>query len=1296
MAEIRRLSGLTITVPNTFDVVSPKPIAERSRPDRAPGSRRPSTVPMSTENCPPGESASILEALEKQDMQLVDAVDLEPRLEPTPPSGVRRRGAPAIPTKQAVKVVVDVQPTDEVVMLVEQDGMYSWIFPNKNVDVSVPRSRRGASARAGCRHVTFLINVHATSTSKSRDSRRGLFTDLIYSRIKALVLKFAARIVIGQAMKFLERKVSRGLVLIDSENPELWRRVEDISSVPLPQDRSPRILLLLHGTFSSTTGSFGALGGTPWGRAFLIGALANYDAVIGFDHQTLSEDPLENAVDLLTRLQRTQRLHAPQFDAVAFSRGALVFRSLVEHLLPAANWPARFERAVFVGCTNGGTALAEPDNWHALIDLYTNLATGVVRLLGMMPQAAPVAKILSELMQGVGVLAKYMATEAVTASGVPGLAAMEPDGDFVTKLNQTQPGQPMPDKTWYFAVTSEFEAHVLDGDHEPRELPRRLVLGLADGFVDQLMKNAPNDLVVDTPSMTKIDPHVGQFIRDTLDFGVTPQVYHLNYFTRPEVINALTRWLRFTSPADASVPQSNKLRKGSSTTRPVRQALSSGIQGTEVPAVVDTDVLVTDVAISVDEAIAEVRKQRPDYVVLRRPYQGAILNYALQTESLLTRLVGHPPTRSLREALDLHEYQQAKTRSVSSVRAGATSPAVGHIEVVLAGGEPVGVLLPKTALPDATQLVEMARRTLERQPTAASIVVFRPPPLLGRGGPGDPGSGIESHSARTRSAQRPVPKLRGKRMMKSAIKRHVREMRTSPSVGSRPSVVPPTVKCHFRAEMEEEVLLKRVTTLEVDVSREAIGDIQHAAAMEAAGEADPTRKLIIQVIPKRNFEMASENDRAEIELPEPNKPQSLYFDIRATHDNDGEGELWVVARQGQVPLVRLTLRPRIVTKRSASVRRTTSMATAAEAQPLAEPLTQLYITEQLNGNTLRYHFQLQNPTLGILVWDLSKPIRGSREQYVKKLYGEIESRWVSSAGDIESFYEELRAYGAELFDELVPARVQQVLWQHRNKIDSIMVIAEEPFIPWEVVHLVEPDKPLAKGTPFFGEMGLVRWLEEASWPRETIPLGAGRARFVIPDYPHPDYKLPETAEEAKFLKRIFAATAVEPVHASVRKLLSTPGAFDLLHFACHGEAEQEDRANAALMLQGRVEGGKYIPDYFNATTAEYHSNFHRDGQPGPMIVLNACQVGRASYKLTGNGGFARAFLRRGASVFVGTLWSVGDAPARTFTEEFYTRLMNHKACIADATKAARAKARDAGDATWLAYVVYGHPHARVG
>ncbi len=72
--------------------------------------------------------------------------------------------------------------------------------------------------------------------------------------------------------------------------------------------------------------------------------------------------------------------------------------------------------------------------------------------------------------------------------------------------------------------------------------------------------------------------------------------------------------------------------------------------------------------------------------------------------------------------------------------------------------------------------------------------------------------------------------------------------------------------------------------------------------------------------------------------------------------------------------------------------------------------------------------------------------------------------------------------------------------------------------------------------------------------------------YVIPDYLHPDDKLPGTADEAAYLKRVFRASAVEPHALPLRRVLRGPGDFDLLHFAGHGVAEQEDIVNTVTRV----------------------------------------------------------------------------------------------------------------------------------
>jgi CHAT domain-containing protein len=209
---------------------------------------------------------------------------------------------------------------------------------------------------------------------------------------------------------------------------------------------------------------------------------------------------------------------------------------------------------------------------------------------------------------------------------------------------------------------------------------------------------------------------------------------------------------------------------------------------------------------------------------------------------------------------------------------------------------------------------------------------------------------------------------------------------------------------------------------------------------------------------------------------------------------------------------------------------------------------------------------------------------------------------------------------------------------------------------------------------------------------------------VIPEYPNPDLVLPATKLEAKFLQQELNATAVVPHINSVRTLLSQPGAFDLLHFAGHGQTNSQDIFSAQILLQGRMESvthadgsldpPNYVPEFLSAITVDSHANLGSPNSTRPIVCLNACQAGRLAYELTGIGGFAKAFLKRGAGVFVGALWSVGDSPARTFVQDFYLQLKSGSD-LATSAMHAREEARTKGDATWLAYVVYGHPSAKL-
>lgn len=496
--------------------------------------------------------------------------------------------------------------------------------------------------------------------------------------------------------------------------------------------------------------------------------------------------------------------------------------------------------------------------------------------------------------------------------------------------------------------------------------------------------------------------------------------------------------------------------------------------------------------------------------------------------------------------------------------------------------------------------------------------------------------------------------------------------------------------CYAYAEMDTHVIVQRVTTVEIIISKEAIEFVSSVTAKSEQIQVDPLKALIVHVIPKVNFESVGDA-RIEIDLLSLETPQRLYFDLRPTHI--GEGEVWVVFRQSQMPLLTLALTPQIVESRAQIPQRLSAKGSIQNIPQLSEPLHQLRIIERRNGTQITYDYELDSPSLNILGRYESKPITSDRQQYVEALYREIESRWHSVQEDVEAFAAELRGFGGQLLDELFPEALQRQLWEHRQKVQSIMVISTEPFIPWELVHLKPPSQAfLPDEVCFLGQLGLVRWLYDVGFPPESITLHADRCRHVIPHYPNRRYRLPQAEQEAQFLEKTFQATAIEPQPNPVRQALES-ASFDLLHFAGHGQAEHGSTSTANLLLEGRIEGGNYIPAMLSATTVSQYCRF-KAAKKQPIILLNACQIGRTGYALTGISGFAQAFLRGGAGAFIGSLWSVGDRPARVFSETLYSALLDGSN-LAEATRKAREKAKAAGDATWLAYVVYGHPYLKV-
>jgi hypothetical protein len=1046
---------------------------------------------------------ALLSGLTSQMLLPVDEIVIAPAAGP-----VGRRSTPD--AAEGITLAVPTGSGDKIVLLIERGGAYAW-----QVAESTERDR---PLRAPPGTAVFRIGPVEGAQPEQRRGLIGEMAGAVLEPVRAVVLKFAARQLVGSGLARLERNVKTGLIDMGEPDPRGWQRLVP-GSLNLPTDGSPsRVLLMVHGTFSSTVGSFGGLAATAWGRSFLERARSCYDAVLGYDHATLSLTPEINAQGLLDALRGLNATGMSHIDTIAFSRGGLVYRALAERLTRQLNWPGDFNLdfgpTVFVGCTNGGTELANPENWRRYLDIYTNLAAAAGRGISLLDGGIG-GTILSESVKTLGGLVQAVVSTAIEDDMLPGVAAMRPQSRLVTELNSapTAVGGP------YYAMGASFDPGLAAAIEAPISgLSVRIARVMASDAAQSLMGQA-NDLVVDTEAMTAFGNQANR-LKGKHTWEHTSAVYHTNYFLQQDVVEQAADWLNF-----GTIPDTH-------------------------------------------------------------------------------------PTPSL----------------------------------------PIG---PR----GIRRLSPVPARTKPRQQDVVDQATHRP-------------------NLRTMPDPPPTPSL-------PRVSRRGRRVSTAPE---RTQPRQKDVECYFVAEMAECSPLERPARLTVTVSREDIKIVEGLTRQTANATVQPDSPITLSLEARRNCTIVG-IQRVEIEPPDDNKPEPYDFKVQGTEA--GPAELWVEAHQGARRLIRMVLQPEFVS--TVGILRTGAVARSYKPDP---PMVELRIYEESDGDDrpFRLRFVLESRDLGVALDRQTKQFQISQKAYVDTLYGKLEGRWDSDGAAFDDFMKSLADFGAEIYCELIPLEIRQALWEYRDRIGAIEVISHEPYIPWEVAYLVEPDKPLRDGDPFLAELGLIRWVSNAGFAPVRLRVREGQARFVVPDYPDLGWKLPGAQDEIELLKGVFNATAVPASTRELRTLLGEAGSFDLLHFACHGIADPARIWEAGLAMEGRMEGGAYVQDKLELSTVRQRANLrHADGGR-PIVFLNACQAARTGRTLSGTGGMADAFIRTGAGLFVGTLWSIGDDTARGFARAFYEG-MKSGATLTQATRAARHAAREANEPTWLAYAVYGHPYA---
>lgn len=505
------------------------------------------------------------------------------------------------------------------------------------------------------------------------------------------------------------------------------------------------------------------------------------------------------------------------------------------------------------------------------------------------------------------------------------------------------------------------------------------------------------------------------------------------------------------------------------------------------------------------------------------------------------------------------------------------------------------------------------------------------------------------------------------------------------------------------ASMPPIVQLNAPVTVTVRLARGEVTVDSSQSHDEQVIVVDPDQPLNIALF-CRNFAVPeNQPDNQDVILPSPREELFVTFAVLATEI--GPGEVQVVLRQTEpLPIATLWLSATVQLDPVTSAAESADAGVTTFVPPVVHqflaPKT-LTIDENLVRGQSRLSFELVLPG----VRKKFEQVIPNKAEIIGKLFSDIDAAWsefkaLPTRARTLAFRRKLQAFGVRLAHDALPDELRSFFEAHPEQIDELTILTSgETDIPWELVYIDDPniDDDDKDESGFLGRAGLVRWIYNTPHPL-TLRVSAGRARYLCPRYVDKNLTLVDAEQELDYLISDFAATELVPGDADNIQSLLESGAFDLLHFGGHGLTDEEaDPPRQQLLLANFMRSATALPDAYSL------EDLRRDlpdrpplafQDPGPLVVLNSCRLGRPPTKHSEQGGFAEAFLRGGAAAFVGCLWSVGDEPARDFVRAFYAGLRAKKT-IAKATIDARREARKSGDTSWLAYTVYAHPDARV-
>jgi len=273
--------------------------------------------------------------------------------------------------------------------------------------------------------------------------------------------------------------------------------------------------------------------------------------------------------------------------------------------------------------------------------------------------------------------------------------------------------------------------------------------------------------------------------------------------------------------------------------------------------------------------------------------------------------------------------------------------------------------------------------------------------------------------------------------------------------------------------------------------------------------------------------------------------------------------------------------------------------------------------------------------------------------------------------------ERVKTLGTILWSDIVPDPVRRQFWEQAGSIRSFVVMSNLDTVPWELLHAVDQGRPevgfIAEHVP------VVRRVYERV-PVYNLPLPS--SAYVVPPQ-SPSDALAEVSDVRAIIGQRVRDLGVVSRLDDLQNYFSAPPG--LLHFACH------NTFSPATGSMVRMDGGPIRPDDLEQCKRRLSM-----ADANPLIFFNACRTAGEIYGFTQMSGWASQFMAAGAGAFIGTLWPVRSATARSFATSFYSAIVHQQLSLGEATLQARKSvSQDLEDPTWLAYSVYGSPGARV-